>query len=97
MREDGTIQIANEFTTARVRKVHTRNGERLEIHSPKLGTTILLDPLELESLTWQTTETFSRMLQDPYGPEDPQPRALSELMADREDVSFGDAAGGGTG
>jgi hypothetical protein len=85
---DGWIRVANEFTTARVRKVLTRNGERLEIHSPKLGTTILLDPLELESLTWQTTETFSRMLEDPYGPEDVQPRALSELMSDRDDVSF---------
>lgn len=82
------IVVANEFTTARVRKVFTRNGERLEIHSPKLGTTILLDPLELESLTWQTTETFSRMLEDPYGPEDVQPRALSELMADHDDVRF---------
>lgn len=98
--DDGPrIQVGNEFTTVRVRKVLTRNGERLEVHSPKLGTTILLDPLELESLTWQTTETFSRMLEDPYGPEDVQPRALSELMADREEVSFDDRAHGpgGTG
>lgn len=77
------VQIANEFTTARVRKVWTRNGERLEIQSTKMGTTIRLDPLELESLTWQDTETFSSLLKDPYGPEDIQPRALSELMADR--------------
>lgn len=94
MPDDPVIQIANEFTTARVRKVLTRNGERLEVHSPKLGTTILLDPLELESLTWQTTETFSRMLEDPYGPEDVQPRALSELMGDRSGASFSDGDGG---
>lgn len=64
------------------------------MHSPKLGTRILLDPLELESLTWQTTETFSRMLEDPYGPEDVEPRALSELMADREQVTYDDPSPG---
>lgn len=83
-------QIANEFTTARIRKVWTRNGERLEIQSTKLGTTIRLDPLELESLTWQDTATFSALLRDPYGPEEVQPRALSELMADRQEVTFED-------
>ncbi len=93
MADDGWIQVANEFTTSRVRKVLTRNGERLEIHSPKLGTTILLDPLELESLTWQTPETFSRLLEDPYGPEDVRARPLSALIADRDDVTFGDADG----
>lgn len=63
------IQISNEFATIRVRKVQTRNGERLEIHSPRLGYSIRLDPLELESLTWQTSETFSKLLETPYGPE----------------------------
>lgn len=88
--ESGWITVANEFTTARVRKVSTRNGERLEVRSAKLGTSILLDPLELESLTWQTTDTFSRMLEDPYGPEDVQPRALSDLIGDRQHVTFDD-------
>ncbi|GBD13404.1 hypothetical protein HRbin24_01432 [bacterium HR24] len=76
-RQDGTragrnsqdeFVIANEFATVIVRKVHTRNGVRLEIASPKLGHSIRLDPLELESLTWQTTETFSRFLETPFGP-----------------------------
>jgi hypothetical protein len=62
------IEIANEFAFVRVRKVLTRNGERLEIESPKLGYSIHLDPLELESLTWQPKETFSRFLETPYGP-----------------------------
>lgn len=79
------VQIANEFTTAQVRKVWTRNGERLEIRSTKMGTSIRLDPLELESLTWQDTETFSALLQDPYGPEDVSPRSLTELMVDRRE------------
>jgi hypothetical protein len=63
------IAIANEFAQVTVCKVLTRNGERLEIRSPKLGRGIRLDPLELESLTWQTTETFSGFLQSPFGPE----------------------------
>lgn len=66
--DDGGIQIANEFTLIEVREVRTRNGERLQIRSPRMGHTIELDPLELESLTWQTTETFSRMLEQPFGP-----------------------------
>lgn len=76
------IQVANEFTTVRVRKQFTRNGERLEVTSTRLGTSILLDPLEVESLTWQTTDTFSRMLQDPYGPEEVDGRPLSDLIGE---------------
>jgi hypothetical protein len=67
--EDGYIEIANEFALARVRKVRTRNGERLEISAPKQESKILLDPLELESLTWQTPETFAEFLTEPFGPE----------------------------
>ena len=51
-----------------VLEVRTRNGERLEIHSPKLGYTIYLDALELEAISWQPVETFSRMLENPWGP-----------------------------
>jgi hypothetical protein len=62
------LEIGNEFAFVRVRKIWTRNGERLEITAPKLGYQIRLDPLELESLTWQTTETFSKFLETPFGP-----------------------------
>ena len=64
---DEPVQIANEFALVKVRKVYTRNGERLEIEAPKLGLRIRLDALELESLTWQTTETFSKFLETPFG------------------------------
>jgi hypothetical protein len=63
------LEIANEFAQVIVRKVQTRNGVRLEISAPTLERSILLCPLELESLTWQTTETFSRFLSTPFGPE----------------------------
>jgi hypothetical protein len=76
------LTIANEFTTIHVRKVHTRNGERLEVTSPKLGYSIRLDPLELEALTWQQPELFSDLLETPYGPEEDvhDIRPLTELM-----------------
>lgn len=63
-----TVTISNEFAHVLVRKVWTRNGERLEIVAPKMGRQIRLDPIELESLTWQTTETFSGFLEQPFGP-----------------------------
>jgi hypothetical protein len=63
------VRLANEFAEVLVRKVNTRNGVRLEIVAPKLGRRIFLDPVELESLTWQTPETFSSFLRTPFGPE----------------------------
>ena len=67
---DEPLELANEYAAVQVRKVRTRNGERLEIVSPKTGRAIRLCPLELESLTWQTHETFSEFLRTPFGPEE---------------------------
>ena len=61
------IQLVNEFTLVRIRKIATRNGARIAIESPRLGRSIRLDALALESLTWQTPETFSRFLETPFG------------------------------
>jgi hypothetical protein len=81
MAETDWITVGNEFTTVRVRKERTRNGERLVIESPRLGFAIRLDALELESLAWQEPGFFSRLLETPYGPEqDTDGRALSELL-----------------
>lgn len=66
---DEPVELANEYTVVEVRRVMTRNGVRLEIVSPRLGRGIRLDPLQLESLTWQTPETFSGFLETPFGPE----------------------------
>jgi len=65
-------ELANEYAMVTVRKVSTGNGVRLEIVSPRLGRGIRLDPVELETLTWQSHETFSEFLQTPFGPE-PKP------------------------
>lgn len=61
--------LSNEYAEVRVSKVLTRNGVRLRIQEAKGGREILLCPLELESLTWQSPEMFSRLLSTPYGPE----------------------------
>lgn len=94
---EAPVTITNEFTTIQVRKVHTRNGERLEIHSPKLGFTTHLDPLELESLTWQPPETFSRLLETPYGPEGDADgiRPLTELLGGERAERGGTSGAGG--
>ena len=67
--DDATWELANEYARVRVRAVQTHNGVRLEIAAPHLDRAIRLCPLELESLTWQTHETFSEFLRTPFGPE----------------------------
>ncbi|MFE4503235.1 hypothetical protein ACFRFQ_25550 [Rhodococcus sp. NPDC056743] len=65
-RDGETIVVANEFADMRISKVHTRNGVRLLIESPKSGQWITLDALELEALTWQNETTLSAMVGKPF-------------------------------
>jgi len=65
--------IANEFAEVTVRRVPTHNGVRLEIRSARLGRSILLDAVQLESLTWQDPALFSELLVDPFGPSPSAP------------------------
>jgi hypothetical protein len=65
------IRLANEFSEVVVEPVQTGNGVRLRISVPASGHQILLCPLELEALTWQDHEFFSRLLATPHGPEEP--------------------------
>lgn len=62
-------ELANEFATVSVQVVATGHGVRLRITSGRLGRSIDLDPLELETLTWQTHDLFTGLLADPFGPE----------------------------
>jgi hypothetical protein len=66
--ENEYTEFANEFAYTLVRKVRIRGGSHLELHSPRLNYRTYLDPPLLESLTWQTTATFSKFLEEPYGP-----------------------------
>ena len=66
------VELANEFAAVTVTVVETRNGVRLRIDSPRAGRSIDLDPLELETLTWQSHDLFTGLLAEPFGPvEDP--------------------------
>ncbi|WP_329568343.1 MULTISPECIES: hypothetical protein [unclassified Streptomyces] len=62
------ITLGNEFSEIRVSRVETRNGTRLLVESTRSGQWVSLCPLELESLTWQNTATFSAMIGNPFGP-----------------------------
>lgn len=53
--------IGNEFTGVLVRKVWSKQGERLEIRVPRDGRRILLDAMQLEILTSQDPDRFSEL------------------------------------
>lgn len=78
---DTFATIANEFAEVAVRRVLTHNGARLEIRSARLGRSIRLDALQLESLTWQKPGLFSDLLVDPFGPS---PITSSDTSSHRE-------------
>jgi len=61
--QDESIKIANEFTVVTVRKVYTRNGERLEIECKKTGRIIQLDAMQLEALTLAKPDDFTRLFE----------------------------------
>lgn len=63
------ILVSNEFAAVHVRKVATRNGERLEIRSLRQDRAIRLDALTLEALTWSTPLEVGKGLETPFGPD----------------------------
>ena len=81
--EDKYTEISNKNAVVLVRKVRTRNGVRLEIYSPETDRRVYLDPLLIESLSWQTAETFSDTLQDP--PESTHAEEVEERRVSGEE------------
>jgi hypothetical protein len=65
--------VANEFAMVSLRKVHTRNGERLEIRSLGHDQSVLLDAIALEALTWSTPLEVGKGLETPFGPDPSDP------------------------
>lgn len=55
------LGIGNEFTGVQVRKVWTRNGERLQLWVPARNYTILLDAMQLEIVAAQDAGEFSTL------------------------------------
>ena len=66
---EGELVITNEFTSVRLRKLRTRNGEVLEIASLQVDHKVRLDALVLESLTWRSHEELYKGLETPFGAE----------------------------
>lgn len=56
----------NEFSEVRVRVVQTRAGNVLELHAPRVGTTVRLDTFALELLTRLDPTALSDFIQDAY-------------------------------
>ena len=75
MTDDKAIAKRSAWPTSSARswssRCQTRNGVRLRISVPASGHQILLCPLELEALTWQDHEFFTKLLATPHGPEEP--------------------------
>jgi len=63
----GPIVISNEFADVVITRVRTRNGVRLDIWSPRRGSRVQLDAVELDCLSYQPPETFTQMLTDKPG------------------------------
>jgi hypothetical protein len=53
--------IGNEFTGVQIRKVWTKQGERLELMVPRSGYRILLDAMQLEIIAAQEPERFTEL------------------------------------
>ena len=66
--------IGNEFTGVQVRKVWTKQGERLEVLVPRSGRRILLDAMQLEILTAQDPERFTELFAVQLDADDKGPR-----------------------
>jgi len=59
---NGPMTVSNEFADVVVRRVSTRNGMRLEIWSPRRGTSIRLDAVALDALSFQEPELITELL-----------------------------------
>ena len=62
--EGGALVLGgvDEFADVVVRRVSTRNGMRLEIWSPRRGTSIRLDAVALDALSFQEPELITELL-----------------------------------
>lgn len=59
---NGPIVIANEFVEVVVSRVHTRNGVRLDVWSPRRGSRVQLDAVILDCLSYQPPSAFTDLL-----------------------------------
>ena len=62
--------VGNEFTGVQLRKVWTRNGERLELFVPARRYHSLLDAMQLEIIAAQDPSAFTRLFQRQLGSDE---------------------------
>lgn len=62
------VSLSDDVHTVEIRKVITRNGERLEIATVDTTNRIQIDPLGLESLSWQHPRELAQLLRSEYMP-----------------------------
>lgn len=60
--KEPVITLKDGDRVIEIRKVYTKNGERLRIEAVHMNRFVELDPLETESLTWQTEESLQKAL-----------------------------------
>ena len=85
---DEYTEISNDTAIVLVRKIRTGNGVRLEIHAPEKDRRVYLDPLNIESLAWQTPQTFSDTLEDPPENTNVQITDSAEVEPETEYTEF---------
>ena len=80
-RDAEPLEIANEFAAVTVDAGRDPQRRAAADQSARLGRSIDLDPLELESLTWQSHDLFSGFLAEPFGPEERRRDAVAGQAA----------------
>ncbi|CAM5276199.1 hypothetical protein AFAE65S_00216 [Alcaligenes phenolicus] len=63
------IVISNEYTAVAIQKINMRQGERVLLKILPEGSSLLLDPMQLEAITRLRPEDFSRLLARNLGAE----------------------------
>lgn len=79
MADSESIDVANEYAAVTLKRTVSDDGPKLEIRSTMLDHAITLDEAELHALIEQDKDFFSRLLQSPYGPIDPESAFQEEM------------------
>lgn len=77
--EPAPLVIANEFTAVAVRKIGTRQGERLELRVAGSGRRVLLDAMQLEAVAHLDAAAFSRLIAHSLGSTPQSPEENSKI------------------
>jgi len=72
IKRDTPFVYRNEFACVSIRVLDDGNGERIEVHEPESGLTVVLEPIDFASFCHATTEDRERWLRvGAYSPPEP--------------------------